>query len=284
MQSSPNGLPQPPSALVVAHPGHEVRLHGWLERARPTVFILTDGSGLAGEPRIGATARYLSSLGLRPGPVFGRFTDTEVYSALLGHDFRFFIELSEELAGEFARAGVASVVADAAEGYNTTHDVCRLVADAAASLAGADAGRRLDNYDFPVVGRPDRCPEHLRGQAVWMELDDETFGRKLSAAREFYPGLFADVKDAVHGRGESPMREFIERGGEGGGGIEAFRVECLRPAGRGGAVGADGGARPFYETLGERQLAAGHVERVIRYREHIAPLASALGEHAERRA
>src|SRR5207302_1404403 len=31
------------SALLVAHPGHELRVHGWLERERPLVFVLTDG-------------------------------------------------------------------------------------------------------------------------------------------------------------------------------------------------------------------------------------------------
>lgn len=31
------------AALVVAHPGHELRVYGWLEQARPRVFVLTDG-------------------------------------------------------------------------------------------------------------------------------------------------------------------------------------------------------------------------------------------------
>jgi hypothetical protein len=33
----------------------------------------------------------------------------------------------------------------------------------------------------------------------------------------------------------------------------------------------------------ERQVAAGHYERVIRYREHLLPLADALCEHVGRR-
>ena len=33
------------AALVVAHPGHELRVHGWLEVARPVVCVSTDGSG-----------------------------------------------------------------------------------------------------------------------------------------------------------------------------------------------------------------------------------------------
>jgi hypothetical protein len=35
---------------------------------------------------------------------------------------------------------------------------------------------------------------------------------------------------------------------------------------------------PFYETHGERQVAAGHYRRVLRFREHFLPAARALGE------
>ncbi len=40
----------------------------WLERERPQVFILTDGSGRAGQPRIASTSRYLEKFDLRPAP------------------------------------------------------------------------------------------------------------------------------------------------------------------------------------------------------------------------
>ena len=42
---APMALSEQRAVLVVAHPGHELRVHGWLELARPTVCILTDGSG-----------------------------------------------------------------------------------------------------------------------------------------------------------------------------------------------------------------------------------------------
>ena len=33
------------AALIIGHPGHETLLHHWIERERPVVFVLTDGSG-----------------------------------------------------------------------------------------------------------------------------------------------------------------------------------------------------------------------------------------------
>ncbi len=56
-----------------------------------------------------------------------------------------------------------------------------------------------------------------------------------------------------------------------------FAVECLRPVRYGLEIGGRFAHPPYYETHGERQVAAGHYREVIRFREHLAPLASALG-------
>ena len=71
------------AALVVAHPSHELRVHGWLQTTRPCIFVLTDGSGRAGEPRLHSTTKVLSDVGARPGSVYGRSRDVDVYEALL---------------------------------------------------------------------------------------------------------------------------------------------------------------------------------------------------------
>ncbi|HEU4595091.1 MAG TPA: hypothetical protein VFS10_07955, partial [Pyrinomonadaceae bacterium] len=189
MNIPPNATRGGGAAVVVAHPGHEVRIHGWLERERPRVFILTDGSGRAGQPRIASTSRYLEKFGLRPAPLYGRFTDLEIYAALLRRDYELFVSLSEELADAFVAEGISRVVGDASEGYNTTHDVCRLLTDAAVEMARRSESREVESYDYPVVRRPDHCHESRRAAAVWLHLDEETFGRKLAAAFEFYPEL-----------------------------------------------------------------------------------------------
>jgi len=53
------------STLVIAHPGHELRVCHWLELAQPTVFILTDGSGRSGKSRLGSTTKVLEQAGGR---------------------------------------------------------------------------------------------------------------------------------------------------------------------------------------------------------------------------
>ena len=272
------------AALVVAHPGHELCVYGWLERERPRVFVLTDGSGRSQQSRVASTDAVLSAVGAEPGAIYARLTDVEFYAAILDHDFDLLTGLADELAEALAGDGVECVAGDAAEGYNPTHDACRLVIDAAVALARGGSGRRIDNFEFPLVGRPDARPEEVR-EGCWLRLSDETFARKLRAARN-YPELAAEVEAALAGDGSTGLREHPDLAastGLGGGaaaGAEAFRVECLRPAGSGARVFT---GPPFYESYGERQVAAGHYSRVLRYREHMLPLAGALRSHVGRR-
>ena len=280
-------MTSPPAraALVVAHPGHEMRLYDWLRTERPRVFVLTDGSGRAGGSRLASTCALLESIGAEPGDVFGRFTDLAVYRAVLDHDSPLFKGLAEELAAAFRRDGVSHVVGDALEGYNSTHDVCRLVIDAAVEMARAAGSREIASYDFPVVGWPDECPEELRARAVWRHLDGRALTEKLAAAHAYYPELVAESLAAYGSSGAGPLQTYLRltgKAGVGGGrGPEVFGTECLRP------VDAWGGPRefdshpPFYEWQGEQMVAAGHYDRVIRYREHLAPLAEALRRQSE---
>lgn len=271
------------AALVVAHPGHELCVYGWLERARPRVFVLTDGSGRTGCSRIGSTDAVLSAVGAEPGGVYARLTDAGLYAAILDRDFALFTGLADELAREFAADEVGYVAGDAAEGYNPAHDACRLVLDAAVALATKETGRAVENFEFPLVGRPDVRPGEV-GEGRWLRLGDEAFARKIGAARN-YPELAGEVEAALAGAGSTGLREHPDiaartgLGAAAAAGAEAFRVECLRPAGGPRSFGDP----PFYESYGERQVAAGHYARVLRYREHMLPLAEALRSHVGRR-
>src|SRR5579883_1534118 len=103
------------AALIIAHPGHELRAHGWLEAARPITCVLTDGSGGAGEPRLESTSRVLASAGATPGPVYGRLSDRAIYAALLDHDTALFTGLVEELAQALLDCEIDYVAGDARE-------------------------------------------------------------------------------------------------------------------------------------------------------------------------
>lgn len=240
------------AALIIGHPGHELRIHAWLVQARPLVCVLTDGSGRSGRPRLAATTAVLQAAGARPGPIYGRLTDRAAYDAILAGDHARFVALARELADVLASERIDVAVADAAEGFNPTHDVCRLVVDAAVALAGR-AHARMASYEFPLDGPPDRGP--VPG-AIRLALDDAAFAAKLAAARR-YAALADEVGASIATYG-----------------AEAFRVECLAPATSGRP--RDDAPPPFYERWGELRVQAGHYPRVLRRREHVEPLAAAL--------
>src|SRR6266700_3773669 len=146
------------AALVIGHPGHELRVFHWVEMVRPVVFVLTDGSGRLGQARLPSTTRILDQTGASRGSFYGRLTDGQAYSAILNFDFSVFIELARELARFMVDDAVDYVVGDAAEGYNPTHDVCRLVIGAAVALVGRHRGQRPASYDFPLNQSPETCP------------------------------------------------------------------------------------------------------------------------------
>jgi hypothetical protein len=258
--AAPPPQPSSRSALVVAHPGHELRVHGWLERARPTVFVLTDGSGHGRGSRLASTEQLLRGAGATPGSIFGRFADREIYRLLLEGDTAPLKDLARELAAAFVAASVDVVTADALEGYNPGHDLCRVLTDAAVALASQRTGRPIASYEFPLSGPPDACPAALRPSALRLTLDDAALARKLAAARA-YPEMAEEVERALAGHGEEP-----------------FRLECLRPVDLEVGVAERAGSPPFYETYGEQQVAAGHYRYVLRLEEHFLPAARALME------
>jgi hypothetical protein len=108
-------------ALVVGHPGHELRAFHFCERARPLLAVITDGSGSHGIPRISETRQLAEELRVLPADVFGVLTDKDAYALLQSGDLVPLMQIVDTLARAFAAHGVTAVLADAAEGYNPVH-------------------------------------------------------------------------------------------------------------------------------------------------------------------
>ncbi|MDX6612051.1 MAG: hypothetical protein QOD75_1237 [Blastocatellia bacterium] len=243
------------AALVVGHPGHELLVHGWLEETRPLVFVLTDGSGRSDQSRLASTTKILDQTGACAGGIYGRLTDAAAYGALLNHDFDLFRDLARELCEAFVTNDIDCVAGDALEGYNPMHDVCRLLINAAVTAAQRLRGREVRNFDFSLIGQVGSHEPHEDG--ICHRLDDQAFARKMEAANG-YAELAGEV-------GAAQARTTADD----------LKVECLRPVVP-GVSDYDCDQAPFYESYGERQVTAGHYQTVVRYREHLAPLATAL--------
>jgi len=249
------------AALVVAHPGHELRIHGWLERARPMVCVLTDGSGSGGASRLAQTTALLARAGASRGPIYGRWTDRELYEALVGGRHEGLVALACELADALAAAGVEVVAGDAAEGFNPGHDLCRLLVNAAVARTAARGGAPIENLEFPLDAAPESSPapaEPADCGGCRLVLDDAALARKLAAARD-YAGLEQEVCSALDRHG-----------------ADAFRIERLRPVGYGLDLAPLFSGPPRYESFGEERVALGRYREVLSFRRHVEPAAARL--------
>ncbi len=244
------------AALVIAHPGHELRVYHWLRLSRPRVFILTDGSGHSDQSRLKRTTSILDSLGTQTGSIYGRFTDGEIYSAILGGDLDCFIGLAIELAEALIVHRIEYVAGDAIEGYNPTHDVCRLIINAAVMMA-REQGQCVDNYEVRLACGTEANAGTTMRDEINIVADQEMQSLKVRAAQD-YSELAEDVTRIIEQEGAESLRtESLCRVLEG-------EPEDLFPE------------PPFYEIHGAKQVAAGRYRQLIRYRDHVLPIALGL--------
>lgn len=228
------------------------------------VCVLTDGSGSSGQGRLESTTRVLERTGSRRGPIYGRMSDRDIYTAILDQDLDFFRSLACDLSAALVAHEATCVVGDAVEGYNPSHDVCRLTINAAVRMASRALETPIANYDFVLVGAPDEIPEALRDEVVRVSLDDDALARKLESAKG-YPELAGEVAAAIERFGTAP-----------------FQRELLRPVDLEDRLGWRAEEVPFYERYGEKRVAEGVYNHVLRFREHVVPVAEALWSHSTR--
>ena len=250
------------AAVVIGHPGHELKVFGWIATHHPRVYVLTDGSGQNGVSRLSATENLLTQLGAEHGEIFGAATDAEIYEAILEQRVSFFLNILDAIAESFVSHSIDFVAGDLSEGFNPTHDLCRELIDAAVALVQRASNVPIPNYGFSLTeGESSYEPSHDR-DCMHLRLDDDLLRSKLQAAHS-YAELSGEVQSAIQNYGE-----------------EYFGVECLKKSNLTVPPPWTEFGKPHYERWGEQRKAEGKYTSVIRYREHIVPIVTAIREHA----
>jgi len=249
-------------ALVIGHPGHELRVFGLVSEFKPRVYMLTDGSGRHGIPRTPSSVALISKLGATRGELFARMSDADIYRAILEQNFSGFCCMVRELAASFLKHNIGWVAGDAAEGFNPTHDLCRGLTNAAVLLTERMCGRRIANFEISLTEWEQGCPSPLHDhQCMHWTLDDHQLAEKIAAAKQ-YVELKNEVERALQQRGEG-----------------YFRTECLRRP-RAEEPPRYDRSKPAYETWGEQRVDKGQYQTVIRFKEHIFPILKAIQDYA----
>ncbi|MBS7813244.1 hypothetical protein [Roseococcus pinisoli] len=235
--------------LLLAHPGHELRLFHWMERTRPLVFILTDGSGGEARSRTDHSVETIRRAGARiGGSVFGKQPDRAWYAALNAGDAVPFVSALEEITAEVRRAGAPSlVVADPVEGYNPMHDLCSALADGVAARLGASVQRRT--FDLTETVAPEAAE-----QEAWA-LDGAALARKRQAVLDYAP-LAEEARRLLTADPSCLGRERL---------LPCrfdWPDELPQP--------------PAYEAFGHARVREGRYSSVVTYRDHVLPIARLL--------
>jgi hypothetical protein len=230
----------PKSILIVAHPGHELRIFHWLERERPEVSILTDGSGGQASSRTAYSSEVLAAAGASRGPVFGEAPDRAWYDAILRRDASPFIQAAQAIAASAGDEPEIRVVGDAVDGYNPVHDLANAVAAAVAARLGRSRTQvsLLASPAVPMPGSP----------ALTIRLDEAALARKLRAVDAYLP-LAEEARR---------MRERV-----------AADIETLHES----DFAWPPEFEPEWERFARERVAAGVYDRAITYRDHVRPLA-----------
>lgn len=250
------------TVLAVAHPGHELLLHCWMEREKPLVLIWTDGSGSrAAPPRLEASRRLIKAAGATPGPLFGLAGDREFYSAILAQDLGFFTRLLDVMTSALVDNLAEQIVSDPIEEYSPVHDLCSMISTLAAQRAGRILKREIRHLDFDIEFRGSRTRVQQPLEAI--VLSPAQLERKASAVAgatelsfevnrllQIDPGLLD--REALYDRPS---------------GLEALKAPSVTPQ---------------YEIAAAPLVASGVFKTLITYTDHIGPLVSGLVAYQSR--
>jgi len=245
--------------LIIGHPGHEIRCHGWMSRHRPVVHVLTSGGGAPKAGRTESTRKTVEGAGARCGRLFGSFADQEIYAFMLKGEAGPLATWAESIASEIAGCSPTTIITDMVEGYNSSHDLLAYLVDAALTKAAEHGGFRPKVLCQPLMGRPDQAWQGRLKPTDILTLDEDAYAAKLDAA-----GAYPELKSEV----EHALRES---------GPDAFRTEAYYETPRGETLLTTlPDPKPYYETFGEEQVRRGKYAHVIRHQEHLLPLARAV--------
>ena len=240
------------SVLLIAHPAHELLIHHWMEQARPTVLILTDGAGSSGIVRIDSSRVNVLGAGARPGPLFGAHSDSAIYRKILDRDLAFFKGVLDGVTQTLVDENAGLFVSDPIEHYSPVHDLCAAIAAIACIRASQILGHPIRYMQFPIEYR-----DQPQGVPRVLHLPQDAIARKLAAAGRV-PGV---AEERARLLAMDPLLLASEILWEMAPGHEALPAPATEP---------------FYEHYGRLRITQGLFSELITYRHQLRPLVAAL--------
>lgn len=208
-------LPPGNYALSIAHPGHEYHLHGFMEIAKPFIFILTDGSERTGKDMMMDSIRCIDKAvkqGVKitvtnaqafqrifklsfteEGKEMYHLTDADIYNKVKNQPAELNVYV-EFMVDKLIKHKIDYLVCDAAEDHHLTHDLVRMLCEIAVKRVKEKSGKEILLYDFPLYKPFD---DKINEDCIRIELDEQQVTRKLNALLK-YPLALTDLKPNIN--------------------------------------------------------------------------------------
>lgn len=238
----------PKSAAFVAHPGHELRLHGWMSRTKPLCMILTTGSR-SGEDRarLNTSATIIENVGGHCSSLFGVVLDRDLYKTILEGDLLPFHHWTDRLTDLLVENRIQRLIVDGWQLYSVTHDLTHIMGRLAAERASRVLGYEIEVLQYEVVPGPLAEFTDIGQPECDVSLSDSELGAKMAAIKG-YPDIELELMEIEQIEQETHAKH------------ERFfsppPIERLTKAPP---------AKPRYEAYGEARLAQGTYKNVIRW-------------------
>ena len=246
------------TALLIAHPAHELLVYAWLETTKPTVHILTRGSSYSQPPRIGRSEQLLSKTGCGIGRIFGEIEDQALYQQLLEGVHHGLIDLTWKLTQALIDDRTEVVVGDAAEGQILAHDIWRAMINAAIDFAQTQTGRQIENLAFAIEITSSENPLFNPAVGSKLTLEESALDRKYQAIKEYIEvASEADRIFATQGR-------------------DLLAQETILPADPSAIWLRPLSSPTNYELHGEQQVRLGRYRHAIKHDQHVLPFVKKL--------
>lgn len=206
-------LPEGNYALSIAHPGHELRLHGFLDLKKPWVFILSDG----GNPsHIDRMQHYLGFIfkntgilkkerdafyiierkhnNLKEDNQSGYVKDEEIQNELMQGNAAWFEFYITKMANSLIKDKIDYVVADASEDMDSVHEISRIMTEIAIKLVKKKKGKEIKLYEFNVLKPFDH---NISDDCIRIELSPEEQQNKLKYIIGYHDSIFSELSQNI---------------------------------------------------------------------------------------
>lgn len=234
------------AALIIAHPGHELRVLKFIELFKPLVFVLTDGSGTTGKSRLQSSHNIFRHFKCEISEtIFGDYPDKQFYEHILKKRISFFNAIKNGIKSELAEKEITMVFGGACEGFNPVHDICRYLINAC--VRDLQFTTKIANYEFLLAGSD---PYNVCfGTMLTANLSEQDIFMRDNLIKG-YPEIQQEVELA-----KARMKDAGD-----------FNREVLREITTDNRVARNWITDPpFYESYGKKKLEEGKYKEVITF-------------------